>query len=191
MLFLRYPRHGGPIARRSQCFNADSYLVVVVYNRHGSFDKLDRFNGHAIPIRRRRGRYSDKLDAALEQADFVSIHVAANERTKHLFNAARFNAMKRGSVLINTSRGSVVDESALFDTLTAGHLSAAALDVYETEPYRPVSPEKDLRTLERVVFTPHVGSNTIEANHRMTRACLANAANFHAGKLDQLTRVDC
>lgn len=134
--------------------------------------------------------YTDQLETVLRQADFVTLHVSATAQTKHLIDARRLGMMKPGAALINTSRGSVVDEAALYDALDGGHLGGAALDVFETEPYRPVAPEKDLRTLDCVVLTPHVGSNTVEANCRMARACLANIAQFHAGKLDDLTRVD-
>ncbi len=134
--------------------------------------------------------YTDQLETVLRQADFVTLHVSATARTKHLIDASRLGMMKPGAVLINTSRGSVVDEAALYDALDGGHLGGAALDVFSTEPYQPVAPEKDLRTLDCVVLTPHVGSNTVEANCRMARACLANIAKFHDGKFDDLTRVD-
>ena len=68
--------------------------------------------------------------------------------------------------------------------------SGAGLDVFQAEPYVPLAPDKDLRQLDNVLLTPHVGSNTREANRRMAEASLANARAFLAGRLDQLTRVD-
>ena len=93
-------------------------------------------------------------------------------------------------MLINTARGAVLDEAALYDALAAGRLAGAALDVFEREPYAPAHPDKDLRQLENVVLTPHIGSNTREANRRMAESALENVRGFFAGKLDQLTRVD-
>lgn len=126
--------------------------------------------------------YTDRIPTAVRQADFVSIHVSANEQTKRMFDAGMLRSMKPGSMLINTSRGSVVDEAALFDALDGGHLGGAALDVFQSEPYRPAAPDKDLRKIDRAVLTPHVGSNTLEANRRMAAACLKNIADFFAGK---------
>ncbi len=83
-----------------------------------------------------------------------------------------------------------MDEAALYDLLAAGRLAGAALDVFETEPYAPVVPEKDLRTLPSVVLTPHVASDTHEANCRMAESCVANLRHYFAGRMEKLTRVD-
>ncbi len=92
--------------------------------------------------------------------------------------------------MINTSRGSVVNKAALHDALHEGQIAGAALDVFQAEPYVPVAPDKDLRQLDNVILTPHVGSNTQEANRRMAEASLANVRAFLGGRPDQLTRVD-
>ncbi|MBN1395302.1 MAG: hypothetical protein JW959_09785 [Pirellulales bacterium] len=134
--------------------------------------------------------YTDRLDDLLAQSDIVSLHVAATPQTRNLIDADRLRTIKLGAMLVNTSRGSVVDEAALYDAVASGHLGGAALDVFQVEPYRPVSAEKDLRKLDRVVLTPHIGSNTAEANNRMAAACLKNVAAFFAGKFDELTQVD-
>jgi phosphoglycerate dehydrogenase-like enzyme len=123
-------------------------------------------------------------------ADIVSVHLTANTSTQRFVNAARLAWLKPSALLINTARGALLDEAALYDALAAGRLAGAALDVFEREPYVPVQPEKDLRTLANVVLTPHVGSNTREANRRMAEAALANVRYFLAGQLDRLTRVD-
>jgi len=75
----------------------------------------------------------------------------------------------------------VVDEAALCDALADGRIGGAALDVFEREPYDPVDPTRDLRTLENVILTPHVGSNTAEANRRMAERALRNIALAEAG----------
>jgi lactate dehydrogenase-like 2-hydroxyacid dehydrogenase len=134
--------------------------------------------------------YTTDLDAALARADVVSLHLPATAQTRHIIDAARFARMKPSAVLVNTARGALVDENALYDVLAAGRIGGAALDVFQKEPYEPVATGKDLRALENVILTPHVASNTREANDRMAMACLRNLASFFAGRFDELTRVD-
>ena len=134
--------------------------------------------------------YTADANDVLGQADMVSIHLPINDATRHFFNAERFAHMKPGSMLVNTARGPLVDEIALYDALLSGHVAAAALDVFEEEPYVPVSPEKDLRTLANVVLTPHTASNTVESNRRIAAECLRNIAGFFAGDTGSLSRVD-
>lgn len=98
----------------------------------------------------------DDLHAALGRADYVSLHVRVNDETRHLINAQALAAMKPGAVLINTSRGAVVDESALIAALQSGHLSGAYLDVFETEPLPESSPLWDM---ENVLLTSHASDN--------------------------------
>jgi D-3-phosphoglycerate dehydrogenase len=76
--------------------------------------------------------------------------------------------------IINTARGSVVDENALYDALAGGQIAGAALDVFDREPYQPADPSRDLRRLPNVILTPHIGSNTAEANARMAARALKN-----------------
>jgi lactate dehydrogenase-like 2-hydroxyacid dehydrogenase len=134
--------------------------------------------------------YTTDVRPVLERADVVSIHLPANDETRHFFGSERLGWMRPGAVLLNTARGSIVDEAALYDALAEGRLAGAALDVFENEPYEPVSPQKDLRRLPNAVLTPHVGSNTREANRRMAERCLRNVAGFFAGRLDEIDRVD-
>lgn len=134
-------------------------------------------------------RYTNDPDTVFRQADIVSIHLPSNAQTRHFVNAQRLALMKPDAMLINTARGAVLDEGALYDALASGRLAGAALDVYENEPYEPVSPKKDLRTLNNVVLTPHIGSNTIEANERMALACVANVLAFLSGRMDEMTTV--
>ncbi len=132
--------------------------------------------------------YTCDLMAALGQADVVSAHIASVPETAKFFNAEKFAAMKPGAIFINTARGAVVDEAALYDALASNHLCGAGLDVFDAEPYEPLE-GKDLRTLSNAVLTPHVSSNTAEANARMARAAIQNVANALAGKLDQVSVV--
>ncbi|MDA1161610.1 MAG: phosphoglycerate dehydrogenase [Planctomycetota bacterium] len=94
------------------------------------------------------------FDEIISQADIVSLHMPCTAETTNLINAATLGRMKPGAVLINTSRGGLVDEDALVASLTAGHLSGAGLDVCKVEPLPSDSP---LRALDNVVFSPHLG----------------------------------
>ena len=133
--------------------------------------------------------YTSDTDQLLRECDYVSIHLPAMPATRHFINASRIALMKPTAVLVNTARGLVLDEAALYDALAAGQIAGAALDVFENEPYQPVASDKDLRTLTNIVLTPHVGSNTREANQRMAAACLENVSHFFAGNAAQMTRV--
>src|SRR6266481_5992262 len=102
----------------------------------------------------------EDLDQVLAQADFVTLHMPLTAETKHLVNAARIAKMKRGARIVNCARGGLIDEQALFEALKSGQIAAAALDVYETEPPPAEFP---LRPLPNIVFTPHLGASTAEA----------------------------
>jgi len=135
-------------------------------------------------------RYTTDAEEPLRLSDFVSVHLPVVPATQRFVNATRLAWLKPGAMLVNTARGSVLDEEALYDALASGRLAGAALDVFDREPYVPVHPDKDLRKLENVVLTPHIGSNTREANCRMAESALGNVRHFLAGRLDRLTRVD-
>ena len=111
-----------------------------------------------------------ELDELLEQADVVSIHTNLTEETRHLFGHEQFKRMKPTAVLVNTSRGPVVDEAALADALEAGELFAAGLDVFEREP--DVDPK--LLELENVVVIPHLGSATVDTRNAMGQLAVEN-----------------
>lgn len=122
--------------------------------------------------------YTTDLAAALADADFVITLLPVLESTKHIANADFFSKMKQGARFINSARGALVDENALFDALKSGHLAAAALDVFEVEPYAPRDAAKDLRTLPNILVTPHVGSNTDESNAAMAATAADNIMTF-------------
>lgn len=107
-------------------------------------------------------------------ADIVSLHFPAKKETHHFLNQARLGQLKPGAILVNTGRGSLVDENALYDVLKNEHLAGAGLDVFAHEPYRPVNPEKDLRKMSNVVLSPHIASSTLECTARMTKRVIQN-----------------
>lgn len=112
------------------------------------------------------------LEELLQRSDFVSVHVALTEDTQGLLDAHRIGLMKAGAVLVNTARGGIVDEAALAAALTSGHLSAAAVDVFDTEP---VSLDNPLLALPNVVVAPHIGSATTKTRAKMADIAAANA----------------
>ena len=116
------------------------------------------------------------LDELLAVSDFVSVHVPLKESTRHLLGERELGSMKPGAVLVNTSRGAVIDEAALVRALRDGPLFAAGLDVYEHEP----KVHEGLLALENVVLLPHIGS--ADADTRRDMACLAadNVVAFFA-----------
>jgi D-3-phosphoglycerate dehydrogenase len=111
------------------------------------------------------------LDAALPRADFVSIHCPKNPETLGMFNAARLQRMKPTAYLINTARGGIIDEPALYDVLSSGKLAGAGLDVFEQEP--PPSGHS-LFALPNVIMAPHVAGVTREAVDRMSEQTARN-----------------
>lgn len=101
----------------------------------------------------------------IKAADVITIHVPFMASTARLFNAEVLAAMKPGSILINTSRGGIVDEQALLKALQNGHLGGAAIDVFETEPLPEPSP---LACLENVITSPHISGVTQDSNQRVS-----------------------
>ncbi len=124
--------------------------------------------------------------AAVWAADFVSLHIPSRPETRHFLDRSRLAMLPASSWLVNTARGAVVDEVALFDALAAGRLAGAALDVFAREPYEPAAPGKDFRTLPNVILTPHVGSSTCEAAERVARSALRNIRLAEAGRFKEM-----
>jgi lactate dehydrogenase-like 2-hydroxyacid dehydrogenase len=118
------------------------------------------------------------LDELLTRCDIISLHCPATPATHHLIDARALQRMKPSAVLINTARGSIVDESALVETLAQRRIAAAGLDVYEHEPR--VHP--GLLALENVVLLPHLGSATLETRVAMGMRAAANLQQFFAGE---------
>ena len=141
-------RIGQAVARRARGFGME-----VVYLNRSRKEEAER----------ELGARRVELSELLETSDFVSIHTPLTEETRHLVGAEELGKMKTRAVLVNTSRGPVVEEAALAEALTQGRIFAAGLDVYEEEP--KVHPK--LLELENVVLAPHIGSGSIETRDRM------------------------
>jgi D-3-phosphoglycerate dehydrogenase len=109
------------------------------------------------------------LDRLLEESDIVSLHLPYTPAVHHLIDRRRMASMRRGAVLVNTARGSLVDEQALYDRLSDGHLGGAYLDTFEREPY-----SGPLTQLDSVAMTPHIGSYAREARLAMEVEAVEN-----------------
>ncbi|HEX2266979.1 MAG TPA: NAD(P)-dependent oxidoreductase, partial [Actinomycetota bacterium] len=144
-----FGRIGHAMARRAQGFG----MRVIYYDVYRAAPELEQeLNVEFV-----------ELEELLETVDFVTLHTVLSEETRHLINAERLKRMKPTAVLVNTSRGPVIDEAALADALEAGEIFAAGLDVFEKEP--EVHPK--LLELENVVIIPHLGSATVDTRIAM------------------------
>lgn len=119
------------------------------------------------------------LDELLAECDILSLHAPLSPETRSLIDARALARMRPGSWLVNTARGALVDESALLDALTGGHLAGAGLDVFAHEPIDPDSP---LLRLPNVVLTPHVAGSTRDTWHHRMAAAWANVRRLEAGQ---------
>ena len=150
-----FGRIGQALARRASGFDME-----VVYHDMRRNEEAERDLGV---------RYLE-LDELLETCDFVSVHAPLTDETRHLVGEKELGGMKDTSVLVNTSRGPVVNEAALAEALAEGRIFAAGLDVYEEEP--KVHP--GLLELENVVLAPHIGSASIETRDKMAALAAEN-----------------
>ncbi|UCD44714.1 MAG: D-glycerate dehydrogenase [Candidatus Bathyarchaeota archaeon] len=118
------------------------------------------------------------LDELLREADYVSLHVPLNDSTRHMIGERELSMMKGTAYLINTSRGPVVDEEALFRALRDGAITGAGLDVFEREPVDGNSP---LLGLENIVVTPHIASASVETRTKMAVTAATNLVSVLQG----------
>jgi phosphoglycerate dehydrogenase-like enzyme len=124
------------------------------------------------------GRAVD-LDTLFGESDILSLHVPLTDATRHIVDAARLGRMRPGAVLINTARGELVDEKALYDAIAGGRLRGAGLDVFEAEPVRADNP---LLTLPGIVATPHLAWLTPETLARSMAVAGENYRRLAAGE---------
>lgn len=120
------------------------------------------------------------LDELCAKADVLSLHLPYNESTHHIINEKRINLMKKGSYIVNISRGGLIDETMLLGALKSGHIAGAALDCFEQEPY-----EGELRNLENVQITAHMGSYARETRDLMEQ----EASNLLVNALREMNLI--
>jgi glyoxylate reductase len=158
-------RIGTAVAKRAAGFN----MKIVYYSRSRKPELEEEFGAKQV--------FFDQL---LEQSDFISIHVPLTVETKHLFNKSAFEKMKKTAILINTARGPVVDESALYDALVNGEIAYAGLDVTDPEP---IEMENPLLKLDNVIVVPHIGSASIATRTKMATMAAENLIAGLEGKV--------
>ncbi|GAF85521.1 unnamed protein product [marine sediment metagenome] len=155
-------RIGVEVAKRGRGFN----MKVLYYDEIRRSEEEERQLGV---------EYIPELAKLLASADFISVHVPLLPQTHHLMGAAEFAMMKPTAVFINTSRGPVVDQRALYEALKSGQIFAAAIDVTEVEP---IPPDDPLLTLDNIIITPHIASASFTTRKNMA---LMTAENLLAG----------
>jgi glyoxylate reductase len=157
-------RIGTALARRARGFG----LAVHYHNRHRVDAALEQ---------ELEATYWDSLDQMLARMDVISINCPHTPATYHLLSARRLKLLRRDAIVVNTSRGEVIDEAALTRMLRAGEIAGAGLDVFEHEP--AINPK--LRELPNVVLLPHMGSATIEGRVDMGQKVIMNIKAFVDG----------
>ncbi|MDE2717085.1 MAG: D-glycerate dehydrogenase, partial [Chloroflexota bacterium] len=119
------------------------------------------------------------IDTLLSQSDFVSLNTVLNSSTHHLIDAEALGKMKPTSVLVNASRGPIVDQQALYEALRDGEIGAAGLDVTDPEP---IPDDDPLLTLENCVIVPHIASASVATRREMSRIAAVNLLNGIKGE---------
>lgn len=153
-------RIGAAVARRARGFD----MEVLYYNRHRRPDEAEC-----------GAEYVEDIPTLLSRSDFVSIHVPMSKETRHLIGARELSCMKPTAILINTARGAVVDQKALYEALKQRQILAAALDVTDPEP---MSPDDPMLKLDNVIVLPHIGTQTLATSTNMS---IMGAQNLLAG----------
>jgi glyoxylate reductase len=157
-------RIGQAIARRAAAFD----IKVVYHNRNRLHPDIEAQCGAS---------YFDNLDRMLREVDIVSLNCPHTPATYHLLSARRLALLQPHAIVVNTSRGEVIDEDALADRLTSGDIGGAALDVFEREP--AINPR--LRAFDNVILLPHMSSATMEGRQSMGEKVIINIQSWADG----------
>jgi len=152
------------VAKIANCFGMD----VFVYSPHCTDEKAQKM-----------GAKRKDLKDLLKESDFVSLHIPHNKESHYILNKETIELMKPGAYLINSARGGVVEEDALYEVLKSGKLAGAAVDVFEQEP---PAKENKLLTLDNVIVTPHIGANTKEGQIKAGTVCADQINKVLSGK---------
>ncbi len=155
---------GTEMIRLSRAFG----MEVIAWSFHPDPSKAEQWDFQYV-----------ERDEVFRRSDVVSLHVKLTDDSRHLVTSRELDLMSRGSLLVNTARGAVVDTSAVVDALNSGHLGGAALDVFETEPLEADHP---LTQCEHVVLTPHCADQTPEGNDLLNLGATENAIAFAEGQ---------
>ena len=160
ILIMGFGRIGKALAKR--CLGFD--MEIFVHDPFISENEITSNN--CIPINK---------DEGFKIADYISIHLPLNDKTKNLISSNEFKIFKSNLILINTARGGIINEDDLFDALNNNRIFGAGIDVFEQEP--PTNDHK-LFSLENIILTPHNAALTLECRKRMAIECCENVFNF-------------
>ena len=158
-------RIGSAVARRAKGFDMD----IIYHNRHG----------RNIQTEEQVGAKHVTMDELIGRSDFLSLHSSLNSESYHLIDAPKLRAMKRTAYLINTARGSLINEGHLVEALRKQWIAGAGLDVFEKEP---VSWNNPLLKMKNVLLLPHIGSATHSTRAKMSEVAANNLLNVLNGK---------
>ena len=147
-------RIGKEVAKRAESFG----MIILVYDPYITNSKYKMV----------------KLHSLLKQSDIISLHIPLDDTTRSLLDKKEFKMMKTGVVIINTSRGDVINENELIRNLRSGKISFAGLDVYSEKLIKKYS----LNKMDNVILTPHIGAQTIEARERIGKVIVEKVKNF-------------
>ncbi len=161
---IGYGQVGRRVAKRAQAFN----MIVKVFDPYIDEEILRQDDCEPID-----------LETLLRESDFISIHAGLSPETHHMINSNAFSKMKKTAVLINTARGSIIDEKALYDALKNGVIASAAIDVVEEDPIQSDNP---LLSLENITLTPHTGGRSPDTEMRGYRQIAQQVANYLNGE---------
>ncbi len=158
-------RIGQAVARRSKGFN----MRILYYDENRTPELESELEAE----------YAD-METVLRESDFITVHVPLTEKTRNFIGEKQLNLMKKTAILVNTSRGPVVDEDALYKALKEGKIAGAGLDVLKIEPIQMSNP---LLTLDNIVLLPHIGSASAETRTKMAVIAVENAIATLKGKV--------
>ena len=144
-------------------------MKIIAYRR-------TRPPGIEAVLARTGARMASSIEEVLRESDIITLHVPLTPQTRHMIGRREISMMKDGAILVNTSRGGVVDEEALYEALVSGKLAGAALDVFEEEPPKDISLK--LAQLPNVVATPHIGAQTAEAQRAASELAAKKLLEF-------------
>ena len=161
---IGYGQVGRRVAKRAQAFD----MIVKVFDPYIDEELLRHDNCEPID-----------LETLLQESDFISIHAALSPNTRHMINSDAFSKMNKTAVLINTARGSIIDEKALYDALKNETIASAAIDVVEEDP---IKPDNSLISLKNITLTPHTGGRSPDTEMRGYRQIAQQVARYLRGE---------
>lgn len=173
VLIVGFGRIGTRSARRCAAFD----MNVLVYDPFVDAATIKAAGYEAVA----------DLDPVLGRVDILCIHCPKNPQTIDLFGAKRLAALKKGAFVVNTARGGIINEPALYDALKSGHIAGAGLDVFDVEPAPPTHP---LLTLPNVISSPHMAGVTVEAMEAMARVTAENILSVLDGKPNKANAIN-